>query len=1025
MNSLDKDGQLIGFGRELSDAVVRAAGGTVTHLHSSHWPQVLEWLDTGKADFIHDTGYTKSRDAFLDYSDPIIEMPETIFVRTDQYDIASLDSLQGKTVACVDKHITHLYLKKFPFIRCLVVETPTQGLYELVSNKVDAFVYPRQIALSLAQKLRLKDKVKVTGEPLRTLTWSMVVKEGNRDVLGLLNQGLAKVRASGEYERLYNKWWGEKFFAGYSAQQIHAFMTLVSVVSIVVALLAALFFFNHRLRASKRRLESEISEHKRTEETLEESEKKLQAIINTVQDAIVVAQDDGLVFANRATETLTGYSLKEITGRPFIDLIHPEDRGLVQERYRKRLGGTDFPPVYDFRILTKDKSVKWVQIHAAAFDWENHLATLSVLNDITDRKRTEESLKKAEQEFRGIFEHAPVGIFKSTCEGRYLSVNHIGAEMFGYDSPEEMVQSITDIETQIYVDPADRTKIHEILRKEGRVSNFECDMKHKDGTVLPVLFNGHPVFGEDGEIRFIEGFITDITERKWAEENYRNILLTALDGFWITGLDSRFLEVNDAYCELVGYSRTELLAMHVQDVEALETDRQTHEHIQKVIEQGSDRFESQHRCKDGTIIDVEIGTKYASTPNRQFITFIRDMTERKRMEENLLSSKENAEAANRAKSEFLANMSHELRTPLNGVLGMMQLIQETPLSEEQREYLEVSLNAGRSLIQIINDILDLSKIESGKIQIREEVFEIGGVIYSIQNAFMPQFASKGLSVNYHVDSALPPAVVGDCGRLRQILFNIIGNAIKFTPKGEVNVRVYPKGLGTDPGCFELCFEISDTGIGIPEDKLELIFKPFTQVDGSHTRKFGGTGLGLSIVTRLLDLLGGACQMESKARVGTTFRICIPVKTVEGEYSTERQPTTAITPEETLESIPAQLHILMAEDDLSNQLVAKRMLEKQGYTVTCVATGKEALTALEKATFDLVLMDVQMPEMDGTEATREIRKDVRFTDLPIIALTAHAMSGDRERFLEAGMTDYLSKPIGMEELKKVLARVMGK
>jgi len=211
MNILDKDGNLAGFGKDLSDAVVKAIGGRVTHIHSAHWSQVLGWLDSGKADFIHDTGYTEDRDEFLDYSDPIIEMPEVIFIRQDRYDITGFDSLKGRTVACVNKHISHLYLQKFPEIKCHIVKTPVEGLYELVAGKVDAFVYPKQIILYLVQELRLGDKIKIVGEPLRTLTWSMVVKEGNEEVLRLLNEGISEVRETGEYKRIYNKWWARKY----------------------------------------------------------------------------------------------------------------------------------------------------------------------------------------------------------------------------------------------------------------------------------------------------------------------------------------------------------------------------------------------------------------------------------------------------------------------------------------------------------------------------------------------------------------------------------------------------------------------------------------------------------------------------------------------------------------------------------------------------------------------------------------------------------------------------------------------
>ena len=279
MNFLSKDGDLTGFGQELSEAVIKSIGGDVTHIHSSSWVEVLEWLDTGKADFIHDTGYTKDRDDYLDYTDPIIEMPEVIFVQNNQYNITNFSDLYGKTVACVDNHITHLYLQQFSEINCYVVETPVQGIYELVAGKVDAFVYPQQIVMYLIQQLRLDDKIKITGDPLRTLTWSMVVKEGNSEVLEILNEGIAKIRQSGEYDLIYNRWWGKSILAGYSKRELRIIVVITTGASILIVLSMAILLVNWRLRNSKYVLETEIVERRRVEEKLNSSLKEKEVLL--------------------------------------------------------------------------------------------------------------------------------------------------------------------------------------------------------------------------------------------------------------------------------------------------------------------------------------------------------------------------------------------------------------------------------------------------------------------------------------------------------------------------------------------------------------------------------------------------------------------------------------------------------------------------------------------------------------------------------------------------------------------------
>ncbi|SFL71286.1 PAS domain S-box-containing protein [Desulfomicrobium norvegicum] len=655
----------------------------------------------------------------------------------------------------------------------------------------------------------------------------------------------------------------------------------------------------------------------------------------------------------------------------------------------------------------------------------------ALISHISRLRRAQARIKDSEKRYRALFDANSDGILAAdVATRRFVFANPAVCRMFGCSEEDFRALTVDDIHPPEHLD--------EVLR------NFTAQASGQQDTAeaLPCLRRDGSVFSADIRSFLLDfhgtfcavGLFRDVTERsrildtlRQAQERLSLAIAGSNDGIWDWDRVSDQVYFSPRWKEIIGYEDHELRndleewrsRIHPEDrARVLDVNNQffTSSASHFVIEYRLRHKDGSYRwvMGRGTCLRDKDGVPYRMAGSHA------DITERKAMELELVNVRDAALAASVAKSAFLANMSHEIRTPLNGMMGMLQLLDCSSLSGEQRDYVRMAELSGRRLTALLADILDISRIEAGKLVLTERAFDLEEMRDSIITLFSLPARKKDIRFDVELAPDLPSSLVGDDLRLRQILFNLVGNAIKFTGEGFVHTQISLLSCLPDNGC-RLLFCVSDSGEGISDELLPTIFEPFVQGEGSYVRRHQGAGLGLAIVGRLMHMMGGALAIDSSDS-GSTICFSMSFKTPEDAKKTG---VKHVRPEE---SGHRSLHILLAEDDPVNMFAAQRILAKAGHVVTTASDGGQALELLRGAEFDLILMDVQMPVMDGLEATAAIRADQTLGEksgIPIVAMTAFAMSGDREKFLAGGMDGYIAKPLDSATLHKTIFRVVSR
>jgi PAS domain S-box-containing protein len=725
---------------------------------------------------------------------------------------------------------------------------------------------------------------------------------------------------------------------------------------------------------------------------------------------------------NRKQDTLMllDYQLADIQGEEFIKKLQQENfdlpfviiTGHGDERTAvemMKLGALDY--------MVKDNS--FIDLLPAVI--HQVVSRLSIQKQLVE---SQQALRQSEEKYRSIFENIQDVYFELTLDGLVLELSPSIEQIFLYKKEDLLGKPL-------FEDPSKQDVFFEKLNEKGYMSDFEMLLNRKNKQKVPCSLTCKYIYDQEGDANMIVGSIRNISERKQAEENlrvseerYRILAENSSDMISKHSWDGTYVYVSPACKKLLGYNPVDLvgnsayLFIHPEDIDGVRRN-----HI-KLLENQHENFIESYRIrkKDGDYVWFETNNQVIFNPKTSLVEEIvcvsRDVTVRKEKEE-LIKAKEVAERSNQAKSEFLANMSHEIRNPLNAIIGMSKTLSKTNIDKDQQSYINSILISSGNLLHILNDILDFSKIEANKIDLTFADFDLRQAILDTISVFEPQSSAKNIKLDMYIAEGVPRWIHGDEKKICQVLNNLLSNALKFTSEGKIEIGVMKKSEQNEN--IRLIFYVKDTGIGVKKDDIPKLFESFRQLDISARKEYQGTGLGLNIVKSLVEMMNGKVEFDSEYGNGSRVSFEIPLVIARDQKETNEK---ALDQRIEVEADMKKLKILVAEDDAINQMYLAGFLRSQGWKVDTAANGLVALEKFAVGVYDLVLMDGQMPKMDGFETSRRIREMEKEDGkhVPIIAITGYAIPGDRERFLEAGMDDYVSKPIDERKLLEIINRM---